>query len=82
LIILCKYFKTDHAQAQTDLNELGISSDYVLFENINVTVHRNNRVDAFRANPTPETDIRLKGKHTVRRTYTRLYCIKRIKNLN
>ena len=57
--------KTVHAQAQTDLNELGISSDYVLFENINVTVHRNNRVDAFRANPTPETDIRLKGKHTV-----------------
>ena len=57
--------KTDHAQAQTDLNELEISSDYVLFENINVTVHRNNRVVAFRANPTPETDIRLEGKHTV-----------------
>jgi hypothetical protein len=48
---------SDHAQAQTDLNELGISSDYVLFENINVTVHRNNRVDAFRANPTPDWAI-------------------------
>ncbi|CAC5364631.1 unnamed protein product [Mytilus coruscus] len=51
--------------ANIDLNTVGIKSDVVLFENnINVTVHRNKHVD-FRQNPNPETDIRLRGKHSV-----------------
>lgn len=58
--------KTDPGQARNDLNALGITSDLAQFENdINVTVHRNKHIDAFRQNPNPETDIRLHGKHTV-----------------
>ncbi|XP_063415376.1 teneurin-m-like isoform X2 [Mytilus trossulus] len=57
--------KPDHAQADIDLNTLDIKSDVVLFDNnINVTVHRNKHID-FRQNPNPETDIRLRGKHSV-----------------